>query len=148
MEEELKRILTEMREENAAAHLETRQYVDASLAEMRRENVAAHAETRQYVDASLTETRRENMAAHIETRQYVDTSLTEMRRENAEAHAETRRQLGVVAESLEHKIELVAEGVTATNERLDRLDVKVDRITDQFDARLTRLEAASFRSGR
>jgi len=43
---------------------------------------------------------------------------------------------------------LVGEGVIATNERLDRLEVKVDRITMDHDARLTRLEAASFRSKR
>jgi hypothetical protein len=96
----------------------------------------------------LTEMREENAGAHLETRQYVDKSIFALRQENTAAHAETRRQFGVIAESLQHKIEIVIEGLTTNNERLDRLDVKFDRITDDLDTRLTRLEASSFRSGR
>lgn len=38
---------------------------------------------------------------------------------------ETRRHFDVVAERLESKMDTVAEGVVATNQRLDRLEVKM-----------------------
>jgi hypothetical protein len=64
--------------------------------------------------------------------------LEAMRQENAAAHAETRRQaetlaaegrhlFNVVGESLSGKIELVAEGVGAINEKLDREDADIRR---------------------
>jgi len=46
MDEELKRLLEGMRQENAAAHAETRRL-------LREENTAAHAETRRHFDAGL-----------------------------------------------------------------------------------------------
>jgi uncharacterized protein YceH (UPF0502 family) len=47
--------------------------------------------------------------------------------------AETRRHFDVVAERLESKIETIAEGVVAANERIDRLDAKVDRLAADMD---------------
>jgi len=38
---------------------------------------------------------------------------------------ETRRHFDVVAERLESKIDTVAEGVVAANQRLDRLEAKM-----------------------
>jgi len=55
-----------------------------------------------------------------------------MQQRNDAAHTETRRHFGVVAERLETKIELVAEGVVAANERIDRLDAKVDQLADHI----------------
>ena len=57
-------------------------------------------------------------------------ALETMRRENAAGHDETRRYITVVAERLESKIQLVAEGVVATHERIDRLEV---RMHEEFD---------------
>jgi chaperonin cofactor prefoldin len=42
--------------------------------------------------------------------------------------AETRRHFDVVSERLESKIDTVAEGVVAGNERTARLETKVDRL--------------------
>jgi hypothetical protein len=105
MDEDLKRLLEEMRQENAAAHAQTR-------AELRQENAAAHAETR-------AELRQENAAAHAETRQHTDTIAAQIRQENAAAHAETRRHFEVVAEATHHEIQLVAEKVVRVEEKLD-----------------------------
>jgi hypothetical protein len=42
-----------------------------------------------------------------------------------DATVETRRHFDVVAESLRHDIRSVAEGVAATTERIDRVEVSV-----------------------
>ncbi|SRR5260221_7027856 len=88
--------------------------------------------------------------------------LGAIREENASSHAETRRQVQVVAEGLHevqsglhevqiiteglrHEVQAVAEGVLMTNEKLDRLDTKIDGIASGLDTRVTRLEAAASR---
>lgn len=60
--------------------------------------------------------------------------LEAMRRENAAAHTETRRHFEVVAEGLESKMDAVAESAIAANERIDRLDAKVDRLEGRMHA--------------
>ena len=94
-DDELKGLFETLRQENIAAHVETRQYVDRSA-----------AETREYVDRSV-----DRSAA--ETREYVDRSIDQ-------SAAETRRQFEATAERLESKIELVAESVVRVDEKIDR----------------------------
>jgi CheY-like chemotaxis protein len=88
--------------------------------------------------------RQENHAAHLATRQYIDSSVNglgrELREESHAAHAETRYQFGVVAESLRHQIETVADGVAMNTEAIARLETKVDIVTTDLDRRVTRLE--------
>ena len=71
--------------------------------------------------------------------------LEAMQRDNAAAHAETRRHFDIVAEELRHELRIVAEGVGSLSERIDRLEASVMKVTDDLDARVTRLEAASSR---
>ena len=73
---------------------------------IRQENAAAHEETRRAL-------RQENAAAHEETRRA-------LRQENAAAHEETRRLSNVTAEALRREIQIVAEGVTRVDEKIDR----------------------------
>ncbi len=51
--------------------------------------------------------------------------------------AETRRHFEVVAERLESKIDIVSEGVVSANERITRLETKVDDVAtdlaNEFD---------------
>jgi uncharacterized protein YceH (UPF0502 family) len=68
----------------------------------------------------------ENTAA--ETRRHYDETAAETRRYVELTAAETRRHFEIVAEGLETKIDTVAEGVIAANERIERLDAKVDRL--------------------
>ena len=106
---------------------ETREYIDGRLRE-------SAAETRQYIDGRLTESATETREYAAETRQYIDGRLTE-------SAAETRRHLGVMAESLMEKMELLAEGVRANGERLDRFQGEVRDQFARVDRRLLRLQA-------
>jgi archaellum component FlaC len=69
----------------------------------------------------LEEMRPENAAAHTETRRHFE-----------QIAAETRRHFDVVAERLGTRIDKVAEGIIAANERLDRLDAKVDALSSEI----------------
>jgi multidrug resistance efflux pump len=66
--------------------------------------------------------------------------LDQLEAKNEAAHAETRHQFEIIAEA-QHDVQLVAEGVAMTAERLDRLEAKVDRIEAHLDTRLTHVEA-------
>ena len=61
--------------------------------------------------------------------------------ENRQLFQETRRHFDVVGERLEHKIALVAEGVVAANERIDRLSNRVDEIDAKFEGKIDSLAA-------
>jgi uncharacterized protein (UPF0335 family) len=76
--------------------------------------------------------RQENAAAHAETRRHSEQIAAETRRHSEQVAAETRRHFVVVAEHLEGKIDTVAEGVLAANERIDRLDAKVDALSSDI----------------
>jgi hypothetical protein len=139
LEERVRRHVDERVGESAA---ETRRYVDervgAGMTELRDAIRTSTAETRDYVRESAVETRRyidgRLTESAVETRWYIDGRL-------AESTAETRRHSGVVAESLMTKIELVAEGVRANGERVDRFQGEVHGQFAQVDRRLLRLRA-------
>lgn len=129
MDDDLKQVLDAIREENAAAHDETRRRFDTAQVE----NASAHAETRRRVETVQAE-----MLTKFETAQV----------ENAAAHAETRRQMGVLAEAAQYKLDLVVERVLSNGEKIDQLDAKFGQITSDLDTRVTRLEVASSRRRR
>jgi hypothetical protein len=129
MDDDLKQVLDTIRQENAAAHAETRRQFEAAQVE----NAAAHAETRQRLEALRAETRDKFEAARVE---------------NADAHAETRRQMAALAEAHQHKLDLVIERVLSNGEKIDQLDAKFGQITSDLDTRVTRLEVASSRRRR
>ena len=52
-------------------------------------------------------------------------ALDELRRDVEASAAETRRHFDVVAEDLRDDVRLVAEGVTALSERVDRLEANL-----------------------
>jgi hypothetical protein len=56
-----------------------------------------------------------------------------------------RHEVGITAEGLRHEIRVVGEGVMANTARIERLTTHVERIAEEHDARLTRLEASSSR---
>ena len=100
-DEELKGLFELVRQENAAAHAETRR-------QLREENAAAHAETRR-------EMREENAAAHEETRRYIDQKV-----------AENRDFFQVLNEGTRHDIGLVAEKVVRLDEKLDSVKIELE----------------------
>ncbi|HXA16520.1 MAG TPA: hypothetical protein VN380_05985 [Thermoanaerobaculia bacterium] len=129
MDDDLKQVLHAIREENAAAHAETRRRAET-----------AQAETLAKFEAAQVE----NAAAHAETRQMFETAQLK----NEAAHAETRRQMGVLAEAQQYKLDLVIERVLSNGEKIDQLDAKFSQITSDLDTRVTRLEVASSRRRR
>ncbi len=74
-------------------------------------------ETRAYLDQALGSLRQEFVGLRQE---FVD-----LRQEVRDTAAETRRHFDVVAEFLRRDIRAVAEGVTATTERMDRVEASV-----------------------
>lgn len=113
MEVDLKELLDTIREENASSHEETR----------RQFAVVADAKRREIVEVDLKP------------------ALDTIREENASSHEETRKHFVVVAEGMRHELQIVAEGVTMLNEKLDR-------IASDLDARVTKLEVAPSRGQR
>jgi len=120
MDSDLKEVLEAIREENATAHAETRRRFE----EVQAENAAAHAETRQ----------------RLET---LDVRFESAQSQNAAAHAETRQHAELIAESYQHKLDLVVERVVSLGEKLDQLEAKVDQVTSGHESRITRLEIAA-----
>ena len=74
-------------------------------------------DTRAYLDQALGSLRQEFVGLRQE---FVD-----LRQEVRDTAAETGRHFDVVAESLRQDIRGVAEGVTATTERMDRVEASV-----------------------
>src|SRR2546425_38210 len=74
-------------------------------------------ETRAYLDQALGSFRQELVGLRQE--------FVGLRQEVRDTAAETRRHFDVVAESLREDIRAVAEGVAATTERMDRVEVCV-----------------------
>lgn len=113
-DEELRQLFDTVRQENAAAHEETRRLI-------REESAAAHGETRRILREEIThgdaETRtvlrEENAAAHEETRRI-------LREEITQGDAETRRYTKTLFDATQHDIQLVAEAVAILDEKLDR----------------------------
>jgi uncharacterized protein YceH (UPF0502 family) len=82
-------------------------------------------ELRQFLERMHQET----TTAISGTREHSEEMAAQTRRHSDEVAAETRRHFDVVAERMDAKIETIAEGVVHCNERLDRLDAKVDRLS-------------------
>ena len=65
----------------------------------------------------------------------------DLRADIAASAAETRRHFDVVADRLMDKIQLVGEGVTGVDQKLDRFRGEVAEEFQRVDRRLRRLEA-------
>ncbi len=87
-----------------------------------------------------------------ELKAYLDSMREELMAHSGQLNQETRRDLmthaeqlnretGILVEDLHTKIQLVAEGVSAANEKLDRFRDEVQTQIDQLDRRVMRLEA-------
>jgi hypothetical protein len=93
------------------------------------------AETRAYLDAFRLEFRRDLTALRQEMRQESRADLAEamatLRAEMRTDGAETRRHFDVVAEGLRSDIRLVAEGVVANTEAIERLRSDIRQEMDE-----------------
>jgi hypothetical protein len=87
---------------------------------MRQENAAAHGETRQANAAEIAALRKENVAAHAETRQMFEETTTRITAEN-------RHQLELALEGFRGQVELIAEKVVGVTEELHRESADIRR---------------------
>jgi hypothetical protein len=99
---------------------ETRAYLDAFRLELRRDLAEARADLSQEITA-VREAGRADLAEAMATLR------TEIRTEATE----TRRHFDVVAEGLRSDIRLVAEGVVANTESIERLRSDISREMDE-----------------
>jgi hypothetical protein len=118
---------------------DTRAYLDAFRRELPRHLADAMASAREETRRDLTEamaaardeSRRDLAEATASTRDETRRDLTEamatLRAEMRTEAAETRRHFDVVAEGLRGDIRLVAEGVVASTESIERLRSDVTR---------------------
>jgi predicted nucleic acid-binding Zn-ribbon protein len=130
MDEELKQILETMRQESAVMRQESAEMRQefASLrqefASMRQETAGEFAGVRQDFGSM-----RQEFAS---LRQETAGEFASVRQEFAAESTETRRLFEVFTEDLKSQIQTVAEGVLSCNERIDRLDQKVDGLSDEM----------------
>lgn len=82
------------------------------------------------IQASAAETRQGIQAAEARTREYVDQKVED-----------NRRHFGVIAEALESKIQIVAEGVTMVDEKFEGFRNEVREDFQRVDRRFVRLDA-------
>ncbi len=87
------------------------------------------------------ELRQEIRTGHAETRRHVDTVAEGLHQEILAGDAETRRHFHVIAESLVSKIELVAEGLSGLDQKVERLRGDMQDGFAQVDRRFVHLEA-------
>ena len=66
---------------------------------------------------------------------------TEVRHDITASAAETRRHFDVVAEQMMSKLQLVAEGVVAVDQKVDRLTTEMRSEFQKVDRRFLHLEA-------
>lgn len=69
----------------------------------------------------------------------LDRLRTDLERKIESSASETRRHFDVVAEHFMSKLQLVAEGVTMVDEKVDRLRADMEQRFDQVERRLLRL---------
>jgi hypothetical protein len=69
----------------------------------------------------------------------LDRLRTDLERKIETSAVETRRHFDVVAEHFMSKLQLVVEGVTMVDEKVDRLRSDMERRFDQVERRLLRL---------
>ena len=131
MDSELKQYLDEFREQidGRFQQIDGRfQQVDAQFQQMREENAAAHEETRRVLRGEMTEMRTElrgeiselGTTLRGEMTEKIAEAVSTLRGEMKVEHTETRRQFGAYAERLEHRFDLLAEQVQLVDAKVDR----------------------------
>ena len=101
--------------------VETRRYVEALLSDLRQEQVAAHEETRRYVDGRVS-------TSTAEIHQYVDASAEETRRHFDVVAESQRHEIQLIAESVATFAERMDRRDADVDEVTNDLDRRVTRL--------------------
>jgi chromosome segregation ATPase len=126
---DLAEAMTTLRAEMATTRQESRADLAEALASMRDENRAHFASRADLAEAMAS--LREETRAHFASRADLAEAMATLRAEIRSEAAETRRHFDVVAEGLRGDIRLVAEGVVANTESIERLRSDVTREMDE-----------------
>jgi hypothetical protein len=145
----LDRLRQELRAEIHASAAETRCHTEtvvaASAEETRRyaETIveASAGETRRYIDGVETRIMQRMETFEVRILQHVETFEARIMQHVDAVAAETRRYFGVVVESLSSKIQIVAEGVIALDEKVERFRDEVHAEFRKVDRRFLHLAA-------
>jgi hypothetical protein len=128
-DEELRQLFEAIRQENAAAHEETRRA-------LRQENIAAHEETRRAL-------RQENAGAHEETRRLSNVTAEGLRQEIrlvAESVLKVDEKLDRTAEEIRSEMR---HGFSETQAMIKFSYAELDRRVSSLEERVDRLEATN-----
>jgi hypothetical protein len=145
MDDDVKQLLEAIRQENAAAHAETRAHTDKRVAETQAHMDKRAAETQAHADRRFAET-QDHLAAlreHVNTtaaetqahadRRFAETqeNLTALRQHVDSTAAETRRHFDITAEQMQKRVDLLAEAITINDEKAERraseIEVRIER---------------------
>ena len=102
--------------------------------DLRQEIQASAAELRQDIQTSATELRQD-------FREDIQASAANLRQEMQASAVETRRHFEVAAEGLRSEIQVVAEGLSMLDEKVERFRDEVHQEFGKVDRRFLRLDA-------
>jgi hypothetical protein len=108
--------------------------VQQQFADVRQE----FADVRQEMLAGFADVRHEMRADFADVRQEMRNGFEAVRQENAAEHVETQRHIDAMIDLLDHRLEFVAEGVMAVDQKLDR---RCDALGEQVDSGIAETQA-------
>jgi hypothetical protein len=142
MDEELKQLLQEMRQENAAAHAETRQHAEQLFGDTRRHSETLAAETRQHSEQLIGDARRHLEILNEATRHEVqlvaekvlqldeklDREAADIRAEMRQGFADTQAMYKFSHAELDRRMRTLEESNRSLEEGLANLQARVERL--------------------
>ena len=136
-DEELKGLFETMQRETRGELVAGRQEMRDDLAAVRQEMGAGFASVQQ----EFADVRQEFAGVRQEfadVRQEMRNGFEAVRQENAAEHIETQRHIDAMIDRLDHRLEFVAEGLMAVDQKLDR---RCDALGEQVDSGIAETQA-------
>jgi hypothetical protein len=130
-----------LRQEMGAGFAGVQQEMAANVAGLRQEMSTGFAAVRQEMDARFASVQQDFAGVRHEfadVRQEMRNGFEAVRQENAAEHIETQRHIDVMIQRVDHRLEFVAEGVVAVDQKLDR---RCDALGEQVDNGIAETQA-------
>jgi hypothetical protein len=122
----------------SADFADVRQEMRTDFADVRHEMRADFAAVRQEMRTDFADVRHEVRTEFADVRQEMRNGFETVRQENAAEHVETRRHIDVMITRLDGRLEFVAEGLMAVDQKLDR---RCDALGEQVDSGIAETQA-------
>jgi len=130
-DEELKQLFEALRQENAAGHVETRQYVDRTAVETRQYIDEVNAETRRHFDvtAERLQSSIHLVAENVErVDQKLDRETAAIREEMRRGFADTQAMIKFSHAELDRRVRTLEDGHRTLEETVADLQARVERL--------------------